>query len=61
MRTDHVLRLNNESTAYADLLAQTIETRKQELQGLETLLRLVLSVAEPDAVVSYQRQQKAAE
>lgn len=61
MRTDHVLRLNNESTAYADLLAQTIETRKQELQDLERLHRVVLAIAEPDPSLTVVHQQQAAE
>lgn len=61
MRTDHVHRLNNESTAYADLLAQTIETRKQELQDLERLHRVVLAIAEPDPGLTVVHQQHAAE
>lgn len=61
MRTDHVHRLNDESTAYADLLKQTIETRKQELQGLEMLLRLVLATAEPEPSLTVVHQQQAAE
>ncbi|MCV9940949.1 hypothetical protein OIU35_31750 [Boseaceae bacterium BT-24-1] len=48
MRTDHVLRLNAESTAYADLLRETIDVREAELHGLKRLYLAVVATAEHD-------------
>lgn len=48
MRSDHVLALNADTTAFAERLAGHIKTREEELSGLRKLHNALLTAAEHD-------------